>query len=82
MALGSCACQSPYVNPPTNPTKKQDELTGAQGLARESNARSNETLTKAPIFPEAPTLSFIPPLAKDLFTKFMKVFIEITQAWD
>ena len=61
------------VNPPVNPIE-QDELAGAQG--RRSNTGSDE----APTPPEAPALPLVLPPAKDLFTKFMKVFMEITQA--
>ena len=43
-----------------------------------SNASSNEALTLL----EASTPPFVPLPTKDLFTKFMKVFIETTQAWD
>ena len=77
MALRSCARQSPYNNPPANLTEEQDELASPQGLAGRSNTGSNEALTP----PETPT----PPLilsTKDFFTKFMKAFIESTQARD
>ena len=48
----------------------QDELVGAK-----SNTSSDKALTSS----EAPTLPLIPLPAKDLFTKFMKMFIETTQ---
>ena len=41
---------------------------------------SNKALTKAPTPPKAPIPPLIPSSAEDLFTKFMKVFIETTQA--
>ena len=65
--------QSPCVNPPVNILGEQDELAGAP---RRSSAGSD----KAPTFFETPTPPLIPPPAEDLFTKFIKVFIETTQA--
>ena len=79
MAPGSYAWQSPCVNFPANPTGEQDELAD-QGPIRGFNAGSNEALTKAPTSLEAHTLPLVPPFTKDLFTKFMKVFMETTQA--
>ena len=79
MAPGSRAQRSPCVNPPANPTGEQDELAG-QGPVQEFNARSNEALTEAPTSPEAPIPPLVPPSIEDLFIKFMKVFIETTQA--
>ena len=75
MAPESRAQRSPCVNPPANPTGKQDKLAG-QGPIRGFNARSNEAPTKAPIRPEASTPPFIPLSTEGLFIKFMKVFIE------
>ena len=72
--------QSPCVNTPVNPARELDELDGAQGPARRSNAGSNEAPTKAPTPPKASTPPLVPPTSGDLFTKFMKVFIEIMQA--
>ena len=69
MAPGSRARRSPRVNPPADPTGEQDELAG-QGPVRGFNAGSDE----------APTPPLVPPSTKDLFTKFMKVFMETTQA--
>ena len=80
MAPGSRACQSPCVKTLVDPAGELDELVGAQGLARRSNAGSNEAPTEAPTPPEASTPLLVPPTSKDLFTKFMKVFIETTQA--
>ena len=80
MAPGSCAYWSPRVNPPLDPAEEQDELAGAQGPVRRSNVESNEAPTKAPIPPKAPTPPLVPLSAKDLFTKFIKVFIKTTQA--
>ena len=64
--------QSPRVNPPANISGNQDELASAP---RGSDASSNE----APILSEAPTWPLVSLPAKDLFTKFMKVFMETTQ---
>ena len=72
MVLRSYITQrNPCINPPDNISGEQDELAGAK-----SDAGSNE----APTPPEAPTLSLFPPPTKDLFTKFMKVFMKTTQA--
>ena len=79
MAPGSRARRSPRVNSPADPTGEQDELAG-QGPVRRFNAGSNEAPTKAPTPPEALTPLLVPPSTKDLFTKFMKVFMETTQA--
>ena len=72
MASRSCITWwSPYVNHLADIPKEQDELAGAR-----FDAGSNKvlTLSKAPIPP------FIPPSAKDIITKFIKMFIEKTQA--
>ena len=79
MASRFCICQSPHVNTPANPAGELDELTG-QGPVRRSNVKSNEAPTKAPTPPETITLPLVLYPPKDLFTKFMKVFIEMTQA--
>ena len=79
MASGSRARWSPHVNLPANPTEKQDELAG-QGPIREFNARSDEAPTEAPTPPEAPIPPLIPLSTEDLFIKFMKMFMETTQA--
>ena len=79
MAPGSRARRSPRVNPPADPTGEQDELAG-QGPVRRFNAGSDEAPTEAPTPLEAPTPPLIPSSTEDLFTKFMKVFIETTQA--
>ena len=78
MAPGSRACRSPRVNTPVDPARELNKLAGAQGPTRRSNAGSDESLTP----PEASTSPLIPPTSKDLFTKFMKVFMETTQARD
>ena len=81
MAPGSrTTCRSPRVNTPVDPAGELDELASAQGPARKSNAKSDEAPTKAPISPEASTLPLVPPTSEDLFTKFIKVFMETTQA--
>ena len=66
------------VNTPFDPAGELDELAGAQGPARRSNAGSNEALTEAPTSPEVSTLPLVPPTSEDLFTKFMKVFMATT----
>ena len=68
--------RSPCVNTPVNPAGELDELAGTQGPAKRFNAGSNEALTP----PKASTPPLVPLTSKDLFTKFMKVFIETTQA--
>ena len=67
----------PLYNLLANFTKEQNELTGFQSLAK----RSDTSSIKALIFFEVPTLSLIFSI-KDLFIKFMKVFIESIQAWN
>ena len=77
MAPGSCTNRrSPGVNTSVNPARELDELAGTQGPARESNASSDEASTP----PETSTPPFVPLISEDLFTKFMKVFMETTQA--
>ena len=63
--------RSPRVNFLANIPGKQNELAGAL-----SNAASDKTPTP----PKASTSSLVPPLAKNLFTKFMKMFMEMTNA--
>ena len=75
MILGLRACRSPRVNTPVDPAEELDELAGAQGPTRRSNPGSNE----APTPLEAITPPLVSPI-KDLFTKFMKVFMEMSQA--
>ena len=77
MAPRSYARRSPYNNPLANLTGEQDELVSLQGPVRRSDIGSDE----APTPSEAPTLPLVPPI-KDLFTKFIKAFVESTQAWD
>ena len=79
MALGSCTWQSPYINLPADPTEKQDELASQNPVWR-FNAESNKALTEAFTPPETLTLPLVLPSTEDLFTKFIKVFIETTQA--
>ena len=77
MAPGSRTTRrSLRVNTSIDPTGELDELAGAQGLAKGSNADSNE----APTPPETPTPLFVPPTSEELFTKFMKVSMKSTQA--
>ena len=74
MAPGSRTTrQSPCINPPADIPEEQDKLASA---TERTDAGSDET--SIPL--EAPTPPFVLPSAKDLFTKFMKVFMETTQA--
>ena len=74
MALGSCTRQSLCNNPPANITREQDELASPQELAERLDAGSNKTPTPS----ETPTLLLVLP-TEDLFLKFMKAFVELTQ---
>ena len=78
IALRSCTCRSPCVNPLDDISKKQDKLACNQGPIKRSYTRSNKALT----FSEACTPPLVPFLTKDFFTKFMKVFVKSTQARD
>ena len=74
MAPGSRTTRwSLHVNPPADISGEQDELAGAPGR---SNTGSNEAL----IPPEASTPHLALLTSEDLFTKFIKMFIETTQA--
>ena len=80
MAPGShTTCQSPRVNISVNSARDLDQLAG-QGSAKRSNAGSYQAPTEAPTPLKASTPPFVPPTSKDLFTKFMKVFMKTTQA--
>ena len=79
MAPRSRACRSPRVNTPVDPAGELDELASAQGPARRSNTGSDEVPIEAPTPPEVSTPPPT-PTSEDLFTKFMKVFMETTQA--
>ena len=79
MAPRSRAQQSPRINPPADFTREQDELAG-QGPVQKFNAGSNEAPTKPLTLPEALTPPLVPSSTEDLCTKFMKVFMEMTQA--
>ena len=79
MAPRSCTTyRSPCVNTPVDLAGELNKLAGAQGPAKGSNAGSD----KASILSKAPIAPFVPPTSEDLFTKFMKVFMETTQAQD
>ena len=81
MAPGSCStCQSFCVNILANSIEKLDKLACTQGPARRSHVGSNKAFIKAYTSFEASTPPFVPLPAKNLFTKFIKVFIETTQA--
>ena len=83
MAPGFCTTRrSSCVNISVNPARELDELAGAQDPARRSNAGSHKAPTEAPTPLEASTPPLVPPTSEDLFTKFMKVFMETTQARD
>ena len=64
MALKSYAQQNPYVNPPTNSIKEQDELAGIQDPAKRSNIKINKALTSL----EVPTSLFGSLPTNNLFT--------------
>ena len=70
--------QSPCVYTLADPAKELDKLTGAKKPARKSNVGSYKTPTKANTPHEALTLPFVLLFVKDLFTKFMKMFMETT----
>ena len=72
--------RSPRVNTSVDPAGELNKLADAQGPARRSNAGSNEAPTKAFTPPEASTLPLVLPTSEDLFTKFIKMFMETTQA--
>ena len=77
MAPESCiTCRSPCVNILIDLVEELDELIGAQGQVRGFNVGSNEALTS----PEAFTPPLVLPISENFFTKFIKVFIETTQA--
>ena len=83
MASKSCTThRSPYINTLVDSTGELDKLANAQDLVRKSNAGRDEAFTEASTFLEACTTPLVPPTSKDLFTKFMKVFMETTQAWN
>ena len=74
MAPRSCTTRrSLCVNLLANIHGEQDKLAG---VPRRSDAGSNEALTPL----EASTLPLAPPTSENLFTKFMKVFMETIQA--
>ena len=81
MAPRSCTIRrSPRVNTPVDLVEELDELAGAQGPAKRSNTGSDKAFIEA----STPLEAFTPPLvsttSKDLFTKFIKVFMKTTQA--
>ena len=77
MALGSHTQRSPCNNPLSNPTGEQNEFIGPQDPAKRSDAGSDKAFTLHEAFIPLFVLS-----TKDLFIKFMKVFVKSTQAWD
>ena len=77
MALESCTWRSPCNNPLADPTGEQDKLVNPQGPVWRLNVGNNNAFTPL----EAPILPLVPS-TKDFFTKFMKTFVELTQAWD
>ena len=75
MTPRSCTIRgSPRVNTPVDFTGELDELAGTQGPARGSNASRDKASTP----PETSIPPLVPFTSEDLFTKFMKVFIETT----
>ena len=79
MALGSCARQSPCINTSADPTGAQNKLAG-HGPVQKFNAGSNKVSTNTLTPLEASTSPLVPFSTEDLFIKFMKVFMETTQA--
>ena len=77
MALGSHARQNLCNNPPADPIGEQDKLASLQGPIERSDVGSNKALTSS----ETSTPPFVLP-TKNLFTKFMKAFVESIQAQD
>ena len=71
MALKSVTQRSFFVNLLVNIFGEQDEVAG-QSSVEESNVGSNEAFM----------LSLVFSLIKDLLTKFIKAFVELTQAWE
>ena len=83
MAPWSCTtCHSPCVNTAVDPAGNLDKLIATQGPARKSNVGSNKATIKFYTPHETFTPLFVSPLIKNLLTKFMKVFMKMTQIWD
>ena len=78
MALESYTCERLCINFLADFTRKQDEFAG-QGQVRRSNVKSNKATSKALTLLRAPTLPLISLLTNDLFTQFIKIFLENTQ---
>ena len=76
MAPRSCAWRSPCVNLLANPTREQNKFVG-QSSVQKSNVRNNKAPIKAFTPLKALTLPFVPSSTKDLFTKFIKIFIKM-----
>ena len=66
-----------------NSIGEQNELAGPQDLIKRSDAGNNKASIplKVSIPLEAPTLPLVLSI-KDYFMKFIKAFVESTQAWD
>ena len=79
MASGSYARRSLCINSLADSTEEQNKLAG-QSPIRRFNVGSNEAPTKASISLKVLTSPLILFFTKDLFTKFMKMFIKIIQA--
>ena len=73
MAPESYTRWNPYNNLPTNLTRKQNKLVGPQSSVKRFDIGSNEVFTT----PEALIALFI-LLTKDVFIKFMKIFVKLT----
>ena len=78
MVLGFCAQQSPCINLSVNFTRESNKLTGQNSVKR-FNIGSNKAFIKTFTLSEASILLFILPFTKNLFIKFMNIFMEITQ---
>ena len=77
MALGSCARWSPCNNLLANLIEEQNKFASPQCPVKRLDININEAFTPF----EALTPSFVFS-TKDFFTKFIKAFVELTQAWD
>ena len=83
MAPGFCTTRRVFcVNTSANSVEELDKLADAQSQAKESNVGSNKALIKTCTLLKAPIPPLVSPLSKDLFTKFMKVFIKAMQDWN
>lgn len=71
-----CARRSPYVNPLAN-SIEQNKLASVKSPAKKANIKSKKASTKAPASLKALILPLLSLSIKNVFTKFIKVFIEL-----